>query len=64
MNHEENSAKIIEISVTKDDLIELIKYYQNKTDRINRTSNDRFMIAQLEVALENFKTEDKIQGPI
>lgn len=47
---EENSTQIIELTLSKDDLRELIEYYRNKE---NRTSSDRFMIAQMEVALEN-----------
>lgn len=49
MELEENSPQIIELILSKDDLRELIKYYRNKE---NRTSSDRTMIAQLEVALE------------
>jgi len=49
------NAKSIEISVTEEDLRELIEYYKNKK---SRNSSDRMMIAQLEIALEKFSTLD------
>lgn len=50
-----SKVKNIEIFVTREDVQELMKYYQSKK---KKTSSDREMLAQFMTALDHFDNKD------